>query len=374
MTRLRNVAVVGFAQLPTVPRDEHHTSTEMLYPVIRRALADCHVERDDIDFQIAGSVDYMDGRPFGFVQALDVMGSWPARQDLHLEMDAAFGAHYAWIKMQTGEIDSAIVVGHGKTSEGEPERVLNLELDPYYHAPLGLTPTATAALQASAYMARSGATDRDLAEVAARNRAAGAKNPCARLSEAVSADALAATPWVVDPLRKGYLPPYGDSAVCMILAAEGKAERMCPRPAWIRGVDQRIEMQTLGARDLSRSAGAKLAAERALAMAGLGSANEADVIELCATTPAEELILVEALGLDAQASRPGKVNPSGGPLCGHPLMMTGLIRLGEAFRQLSGRAGAHAVPGARKVIAHAAQGHCLQQNLFFVLGSERRWT
>ena len=68
------------------------------------------------------------------------------------------------------------------------------------------------------------------------------------------------------------------------------------------------------------------------------------------------------------------LNPSGGPLCGHPLMMTGLIRLGEAFRQLAGRAGAHAVPNVRRAIAHAAQGHCLQQNLFFVLGSERRWT
>jgi hypothetical protein len=55
-------------------------------------------------------------------------------------------------------------------------------------------------------------------------------------------------------------------------------------------------------------------------------------------------------------------------------MMTGLIRLGEAFRQLSGRAGAHAVPNVGRVIAHAAQGHCLQQNLFFVLGRERRWT
>jgi hypothetical protein len=55
-------------------------------------------------------------------------------------------------------------------------------------------------------------------------------------------------------------------------------------------------------------------------------------------------------------------------------MMTGLVRLGEAFRQLSGRAGDRTVPGARRAVAHAAQGHCLQQNLFFVLGSERRWT
>jgi len=186
----------------------------------------------------------------------------------------------------------------------------------------------------------------------------------------VPAERLAATPWVVEPLRRGYLPPYGDSAVCLVLAAEGKAERMCDRPAWLHGVDQRIEMQTLGARDLSRSAGARLAAERALATAGLASPRDVDVIELSSTTPAEELVLREAMGVEAGAV----VNPSGGPLCGHPFMMTGLIRLGEAFRQLAGRAGAHAVPNVRRAIAHAAQGHCLQQNLFFVLGSERRWT
>src|SRR5436309_5127998 len=373
MAKLRNVAAVAFSQAPIVARDEHRIASEILYPEVRSALDQCDVERAAIDYQVAGSADYVDGRPFGFVTALDVMGSWPAKQDLHLEMDAAFAAYYAWVRMQAGDCDSALVCGYGKNSEGEPERVLNLELDPYYQAPLGLGPSATAALQASAYMARSGATDRDLAEVAARNRAGGAKNPCAQLREAAPAAALAATPWVVEPLRRGYLPPHGDSAVCLVLAAEGKAERMCDRPAWIHGVDQRIEMQTLGARDLSRSAGARLAAERALAMAGLGGARDVDVMELSATTPAEELILREVLRIDASVPF-RNVNPSGGPLCGHPLMMTGLIRLGEAFRQLSGRAGTHAVPNVRRVIAHAAQGHCLQQNLFFVLGSERRWT
>jgi acetyl-CoA acetyltransferase len=374
MARLRNVAVVAFAQAPIVARDEHAMATEMLFPQVRRAIADCGVERDAIDYQVAGSADYIDGRPFGFVTALDVMGSWPAKQDLHLEMDAAFAAHYAWIRIQSGEADSALVCGHGKVSEGEPRRVLNLQLDPYYQAPLGLDPVATAALQASAYMSRSGATDRTFAEVAARSRAAGARNPDAQVREPATADALAQTPWVVSPLRRGYLPPVGESAVCLVLAAEGMAERMCDRPAWIHGVEQRIELQSIGARDLSRSASASLAAEKALAMAGLRSAAEVDVLELTAASPAEELILCESLGIDGTAGRGPTINPSGGALTGNPLMMTGLIRLGEAFRQLSGRAGEHAVQGARRAIAHAANGHCLQQNVFFVLGNERRWT
>ncbi len=374
MTSLRNVAVVGFAQAPIVAHDAHRMATEMLYPVVRQALAQCGVERDAIDYQTAGSADYIDGRPFGFVAALDVMGTWPPRQDSHLEMDAAFAAYYAWIRMQAGECDTALVVGYGKVSEGQPERILNLQLDPYYLAPLGLGPMSTSALQASAYLARSGATDRDLAEIAARNRAAGARNPDAQVRTAASAEELQRTPWAVEPLRQGYVPPIGESAVCLILAAEGKAETMCKQPAWIGGVDQRAELQSIGARDLTRSASTKLATEKALAMAGLASANDVDVIETLTTNPAEEMIVREAMSLPARGATKPVINPSGGPLAGHPLMMTGLIRLGEAFRQLSGAADGRAVPNARRAIVHAAQGHCLQQNLVFVLGRERRWS
>jgi acetyl-CoA acetyltransferase len=223
-------------------------------------------------------------------------------------------------------------------------------------------------------MTRSGATDRDLAEIAARNRAAAARNPDAQLRQAASADELQRTAWAVEPLRQGYVPPIGESAVCLILAAEGKAEKMCDAPAWIRGIDERAELQSIGARDLSRSAGAELAARKAFAMAGLESGSEVDVVELLATNPVEEMILRESMGLAPKGDTKPAINPSGGPIAGHPLMMTGLVRLGEAFRQLSGRAGAHAVPGAELAVAHAAQGHCLQYNVFFVLGRQRRWS
>ena len=373
MSKLRNVAVVGYAQAPYVSCDVHHTSTEMLYPQIRRALAACGVEREAIDYQVAGSADYVDGRVFGFVAAVDVMGSWPPKQDLHLEMDAGFAAHYAWIRMQAGDCDTAMVCAYGKPGEGETNRVLNLQLDPYYQAAIGLDAASTAALQASAYMQRTGATDRDLAEIAARSRAAGSKNPEALLKDAPTAEQLMKTPWATQPLRQGYVAPRGETAICLILAAEGKAEKMCKKPAWIHGVDQRAEMQNLGARDLSRSAGAAMAAAKAMEMAGLERAAEVDVVELAARTSAEEMILREALGLAPKGDAKAVVNPSGGPLAGGAIMMDGLARLGESFRQLSGTA-ANPVQGAKRAIAHATQGHCLQQNLVWVVGTERRWS
>src|SRR5438034_9861836 len=103
MSRIRNISVVAFSQAPIVARDEHRVASEILYPEVRSALDQCDVERAAIDYQVAGSTDYIDGRPFGFVTALDVMGSWPAKQDLHLEMDAAFAAYYAWVRMQAGD-------------------------------------------------------------------------------------------------------------------------------------------------------------------------------------------------------------------------------------------------------------------------------
>jgi len=379
VSKLRNVAVVGFAQAPIVDAEPHRTAPEMLYPVVKQALASCGVDRKDIDYQCAGSSDYIDGRAFSFSQVLEVMGAWPPVQDSHVEMDAIFAAHLVWVKMQAEECDTAIVCGFGKCSEGSPTHVLNLQLDPFYHASLGLDHISTSALQASAYMSAKGVDDAALAEVTARNRNAGARNPDTQLRKATSAKELQATPWAVTPLREGYLPPIGETATCLVLAAEGKAEKLCDKPAWIHGVDHRIELQTIGARDLTRSASTKLAADKAFAMAGLNSGRDADVAELGSTTPAEELILRDALGLPSGLGGNGAkdgpaVNPSGSPLCGNPLMNTGLLRLAEGFRQLSGRAGERAVGGAKRAVVHASAGHCLQQNIVWVLGTERRWS
>ncbi len=67
----------------------------------------------------------------------------------------------------------------------------------------------------------------------------------------------------------------------------------------------------------------------------------------------QELILVEALGLGPDV----KINPSGGPLAGNPVMATGLIRFIEATPPTSSPVG------ASERVAHATGGPGLQQNL-----------
>jgi acetyl-CoA acetyltransferase len=112
-----------------------------------------------------------------------------------------------------------------------------------------------------------------------------------------------------------------------------------------------METHALGARDLAVSASTIKAAE----VAGVGD-GPVEVAELHAPYAPQELILSEALGLDNSTA----INPSGGPLAANPLMSAGLIRIGEAAAAIrSGR--------ARRAVAHATSGPCLQQNLVCVL-------
>jgi hypothetical protein len=131
-----------------------------------------------------------------------------------------------------------------------------------------------------------------------------------------------------------------------VLIARGKrARELTKQPVWIRGIDHRIDSHHLGLRDLTDSPSARLAAK------GVGLHDgPIDVAELCVRYSPEEIVLRRALGL-----APGTaVNPSGGPLCGHPVMATGLVRVIEvAHRIREGR--------ARRGVAHAASGRP-QQN------------
>jgi acetyl-CoA acetyltransferase len=143
----------------------------------------------------------------------------------------------------------------------------------------------------------------------------------------------------------------------VVLAAGDKAYEWCERPAFITGIDHRIETHSVGARDLTVSPSTRVAGEKA----GVG-AKKVDLAELHAPYAHQELILTKALGLDNGngAGAGVSVNPSGGALAANPMMSAGLIRIGEAAQRIwSGEAD--------RAVAHATSGPCLQQNLVAVL-------
>ncbi|ARZ71479.1 lipid-transfer protein [Streptomyces albireticuli] len=347
----REVAIVAFAQTRHRRATPELSEAEMLLPVLSEALDQAGLRPGEADFTCSGSSDYLAGRPFSFTMTLDTVGAWPPVAESHVEMDGAWALHEAWVKILTGEADTALVYAHGTSSSGDLRDVLTRQLDPYCTAPLWPDPVALAALQAQALI-DAGETDEDaLARIAARSRTAAEANPYAPLSGPVPAG-----DYVVRPLRAGDCPPVGDGAAAVVLAAGDTARRMRARPAWIRGMDHRVEPHALGVRDLTDSVSTRLAAERAGAFDA-----PVDTAELHAPFTSQEVVLRKALRLDDGVV----VNPSGGPLAANPVMAAGLIRLGEAAARV------HRGESDR-ALAHATSGPCLQQNLVAVLeGPER---
>jgi acetyl-CoA acetyltransferase len=350
---VRDVGVIAFAQ-ETAAKDRERNEVEFIIPVVQEAVRRSGMGRHDIGFTISGSCDYLSGGPFTFVQGLDGAGAWPPVKESHVEMDGAWALYEAWVAIQTGEIDSALIYGFGKSSLSDVYQVFTLQSDPYTVTPLWPSLIHLAGLQASALLESGRVGEADLAEVAARSLRDARDNPHAVRAEDVDADALLDRPVTHAPLRDADIFPITDGACAMVIAADDVARAHCERPAWIRGIDHRVDAPHIGARDLTTSASTRRAGEEAGALQG-----GFDVAELHAQFSHDELIVRDALALDDDT----RVNPSGGALGANPLMASGLIRIGEvATRIWSGDAG--------RGLAHASQGPCLQQNLVCVLEGE----
>ena len=173
---MRDVAVVGFAQRQMEEFDGSPTCVELLVPLFAECYEQTGWTRRDIGFWCSGSSDYLAGRSFSFVQAVDAIGVIPPVNESHVEMDAAWALYEAWLKIQTGEVDTALVYGFGKSSAGVLRRTLALQLDPYTMTPLWPDTVSLAGLQARAGIDAGLWDERAMAEVVNRSLTDAEKN------------------------------------------------------------------------------------------------------------------------------------------------------------------------------------------------------
>jgi len=345
------IAVVGFAHAPHVRSTLGTTNgVEMLMPCFAKLYEDLGLKQTDIGFWCSGSSDYLAGRAFSFISAIDSIGAVPPINESHVEMDAAWALYEAYLKLLTGEVDTALVYGFGKSSAGVLRRVLALQTDPYTVAPLWPDSVSMAGLQARFGLDTGKWTAEQMAQVALDSYAAGGRTD----HEAVtgSIDELLAAPFFADPLRRHDIAPITDGAAAIVLAAGDKARELRENPAWITGFEHRVETPILGARDLTTSP-STAASARAATGGDLGSI---DVAELYAPFTHQQLILTEAIGLGDET----KINPSGGALSANPMFTAGLERIGFAAQHIWDGS-------AQRTLAHATSGPALQQNLVAVL-------
>jgi acetyl-CoA acetyltransferase len=347
---VRDVAIVSFAQAP-LAQPAGQTETLMLLPTITEALANVGMTRRDVEFTCSGSADYLTGGTFTFVQMLEAAGAWPPISESHVEMDGAWALYEAWVRLQHGDIDVALVFASGRASLGASLReTLTFQLDPYYLAPIGADYVSLSALQAQAVLERTGKTEKDLAQIVAERRRDASGSPNSAVPGDATAEDLLKNDYVVAPLREHDIGPPVDGAAAIVLVAGDRAREVCAQPAWIAGIDHRADPHYPGVRDLAVSRSAKQAGEKA----GVGKGG-VEVAELSAVCTPEELVLADALGLGGDVA----INPSGGALVSNPVMVTGLARIGEAAKHVFG--------GGNRALGHAASGPCLQQNLVCVV-------
>jgi acetyl-CoA acetyltransferase len=323
---------------------------EMLMPCFHALYDELGLKQTDIGFWCSGSCDYLAGRAFSFISAIDSIGAVPPINESHVEMDGAWALYEAYIKLLTGEIDTALVYGFGKSSAGTLRRVLALQTDPYTVAPLWPDSVSMAGLQARLGLDAGKWTAEQMAQVALDSFAVAGRTDSEKPAKSV--DELLARPYFADPLRRHDIAPITDGASAIVLAAGDRARELRENPAWITGIEHRIETPVLGARDLTTSPSTQASAQAATG----GDVGSIEIAEIYAPFTHQQLILTEAIGLPSST----KINPSGGTLAANPMFSAGLERIGFAAQHIfDGSAG--------RVLAHATSGPVLQQNLVAVL-------
>lgn len=224
------------------------------------------------------------------------------------------------------------------------------------------------AAMARHYMLLYGATQKQLAAVAAKNHWHSQFNPLAQYRTPMSIEEVLADKLVSWPLTRAMCAPISDGAAALIMCSERALHRFNAS----RAVKIRATRLATGIRrapdDFAHHVG-KLAADAAYEIAGVAP-TDLDVVEVHDASAFAEIRHVENLSLcgfgeaAAMAERGettlgGRipVNVSGGLVSkGHPIAATGAIQIHELVTQLRGEAGARQVEGARLAAAENGGG------------------
>jgi acetyl-CoA acyltransferase len=220
------------------------------------------------------------------------------------------------------------------------------------------------AASSRAYMASSGATREDFAQVAVKSHRHAALNPYAQYRNAVTVEDVLASREIAAPLTLLMCSPVGDGAAALVVCSPEMARRL--------GAQVRVRACTLVSgrdREPGEPGAAERASRAAYEQAGVDP-GDLDVVELHDAAAPAELMTYEELGLCGAGQGPAllasgatalggrvPVNPSGGLLSrGHPIGATGCGQLVELAEQLRGRCGQRQVQGPRMALAHNGGG------------------
>ncbi|HEX6388100.1 MAG TPA: hypothetical protein VFZ89_01590, partial [Solirubrobacteraceae bacterium] len=342
----------------------------------RNALADAGLEKDVVDGVWAkvptSRLEFLYGMKVA--AALGIEPDMGGTLDLGGASNIAMIAH-AGLAIEAGMCRVALVTMADNPRTGSREAYSRAQGDAAPYGWMGIA--AGYAMIARRHMAEHGTTADQLGAVAVACRRHGAANPAAQLRKPIALADHAASPLVVDPLRRDDCALVSDGACAVVVMSAADAAAMGVRaPVPILGVGQAHTARDLPERtSLTRTRAADSGA-RAFAMAGIEPAH-VDVAQIydCFTitalmtledygfcAPGEGGAFVEGGRIELGGALP--INTSGGLLseCGLP----GMQLIAEAARQVRGEA-VNQVDGAG-VCVISGQGGVMHTHATLVVG------
>lgn len=325
---------------------------------LTRALADCGLQRSDVDGLIAGPT--LASERIGEVLGLDVR--WSAQADaVNAIMQAVIAIHAGvaeCIALVYGNDQRSVKTAYGGPSAMGGERYLAY----VYYAPWGFTSQgALYGMLANRYMAVTGFEQRDLGAFVVGQRQFAAMNPNAVMTEPITVDQYMASRFICEPLRLYDYCLINDGGVALVVTTAERARRLAKPAVLVSGLgraDLNVDATSLRPRleEFYRS-GHLQAAEQVYAMAGAGP-QDMDFLQIYDSFSVHVPVALEGFGFCAPgdaaslarsgATAPGgklPVNTGGGHLS--ESYMQGWNHQVETVRQLRGEAGARQVPNAR---------------------------
>ncbi|MEJ8857959.1 thiolase family protein [Variovorax robiniae] len=363
----KDVYITGAAMTPF----GRHTGTlapELAQAAILRAMDDAGVQPKDIQAIYCANV--LGGMILGQVIVRDLgFNGIPVYNVENACASGATAVHLARHAMLAEQYETVLVFGIEQLTAlggGTIPLQRNDAMTDLY-ATAGMVLPAVYAMRGTRFIAERGASPRDLAAVAVKNRRHGALNEYAQQRKETTLDEVLASRMIADPLTLlQCCPSQVDGSAAVVLSTKrGSANKPVKvlSSAVVSGLREGARDDILDAEITAR------AARVSYEQAGL-SPKDVDVVELHDAFTIAELLYYEALGLAAHGEAVSllhsgatalggrqPVNPSGGLLAkGHPLGATGVAQMVELTWQLQGRAGARQVEGAKVGLAQCTGG------------------
>lgn len=377
----RRVAICAVAQIKNEPDIWYKRFQGMVFDCVERILKQTGVTFDlkkGIRNVVTCSDDVFDARTISDSAMTDVVGAH-YRGEEKIAQDGINGLGYAMACILSGHDEVVLLAGHCKESQSESRRMCtNLAFDPFYCRPLGMDFTNVNALQARAYMAKSGIQEEHLARIVVRSRKNGALNPYARENPMVTGTEVMKSPMLADPVRELHHYPVTDWAVAFLLSNEERAQEFTDKPVWITGFGNCMDTYFPGDKDFTSHFALTKAAEKAYRMSGVKNPRkDIHLFELNDAVAYQLPMWAEGIGL-CEEGKGGRwidegwmdrhrVNLSGGMLNGNPVMLGGLARAAEAVIQIRGEAGSRQADGVRRALAQGTTGAAGQHQAVIIL-------